>query len=211
MYLRGLLQGIVEAPPRDPALRDRLRGMATRHGARRLHRWLRRLDPGSAERLSPGDTQRIVRALEVALSGGPRLSDLLAGGGTWARGLERYAALKIGLELDRRALGERLEARVRGFFAAGLVSEVLDLLRGGVPESANALKAIGYREVLEALRTGLDPESVVEEVVASTRRYAKRQRTWFRKEAGVVWLDASEGPEALADRIVALWGENRRD
>lgn len=205
MYLRGLLAGIVATPPRDAALRERLHGIAARRGSAPLHRWLERLDPGSARRLMPSDTQRIVRALELALEGSGSWSERLAEGGTWGRGVERYAALKFGVDRPREGLAARLAARVDAFFAAGLVEEVRALLAAGVPREANALKAIGYREVADAIARGDDPAAVRDAVVAATRRYAKRQRTWFRKEPGLTWLDASEGPDALAAAIAAIW------
>jgi tRNA dimethylallyltransferase len=205
MYLRGLLRGIVETPARDEALRERLRRMAARHGSARLHRFLSSLDPGSAARLAPADGQRVVRALELALLGGANWSERLAREGTWSAARERYRTLKIGLDMERAALVDRLAARVDAFFAAGLVEEVRALLAAGVPKSANAFKAIGYREVIAALGAGHDPETAREAVKISTRRYAKRQRTWFRAEPGIVWLDAAEGPARLAARIAELW------
>lgn len=207
MYLRGLLRGVIESPGRDAALRQRLRSMAARHGTMRLHRWLSALDPVSAARLPPADTQRIVRALELALGGGGTWSRRLSGQGTWSSGRERYGSLKVGLDMDRGLLWERLAARVDGFFAAGLVDEVRSLLADGVPASANAFRAIGYREVLAALLAGKDPEAFRDAVKSSTRRYAKRQRTWFRKEGGIIWLDAAEGPERLAVRVGSRWHE----
>jgi tRNA dimethylallyltransferase len=207
LYLRGLLRGIVEAPGRDPALRQRLGAMARRHGTARLHRWLARLDPGSAARLGPSDAQRVVRALEVALRGPVPWGVLIEREGTWTSGVERWASLKVGLDLDRAVLGERLDRRVEGFFRAGLIEEVRALLRAGVPPEANAFKGIGYREVLEALIREADPGGTVAMVQRNTRRYAKRQRTWLRSEPGIVWLDAGEGPAALSRRIVALWRE----
>lgn len=205
LYLRGLLRGIIAAPPRNAELRERLRGIVSRHGAARLHRWLRRIDPDSAERLPPGDAQRIVRAAEIALEGAESWSETIRREGTWRAGPERFDSLKVGLDLEPRALAVRLAERVDGFFAAGLVDEVARLRASGVPHSSNAFKAIGYREVLGAFVMGADPDKVRERVVISTRRYAKRQRTWFRKETGVRWLDADAGPDALASEIVAMW------
>jgi tRNA dimethylallyltransferase len=207
LYLRGLLKGVVPAPPRDPALRERLRRMADRFGAPRMHRWLRGLDPDSAARLHAGDTQRLLRALEVAIKGAETWGGVLAERGTWSRPGERYRALKIGLDTDREGLAARLDRRVQGFFAAGLIDEVRGLLHAGIPAESNAFKAIGYRQVLEALDAGADPETAVEATQRSTRRYVKRQRTWFRKEPGIVWLDSDLGAETLCDRIVALYGK----
>jgi tRNA dimethylallyltransferase len=206
LYLRGLLRGIIPAPDRDAALRDRLRRMSRRFGTARLHRCLRGLDEESANRLPPNDTQRIVRALELALSG-ETWSARLRREGTWAGCAERYDSLKIGLDMDREVLDRRLRDRVEAFFDAGLVDEVRALLEAGVPREANALKAIGYREVIRALESGADPRDEIEEVIRNTRRYAKRQRTWFRREPGLRWLDLSGGPGEAADRIVDLWRE----
>jgi tRNA dimethylallyltransferase len=205
LYLRGLLKGIVDAPARDAGLRDRLRAVATRFGPERLHRRLGRLDPGSAARIPQADTQRIVRALELALAAGPSWSERLASEGTWGRSAERYAALKFGLDLDRDTLAARLAERVDAFLDAGLGDEVRRLLADGVPATANAFKAIGYREVLHAVTEGRDPRAERDAIVTATRRYAKRQRTWFRTEAGLTWLDAARGAGELADEIAANW------
>ena len=205
LYLRGLLRGIVAAPPRDARLRARLHALAERRGPATLHRLLARVDPDSARKLAPRDTQRVARAVEFALLAGEPLSARLAGAGTWASGRERFATLKIGLALERTELYARLDRRVEAFFAAGLVEEVERLLAGGLPPGANALKAIGYREVAAALAGGGDPHAVVEEVKRSTRRYAKRQATWFRSERDVHWLDAGSGGRPLVDAVLARW------
>ncbi len=204
LYLRGLLKGVVEAPARDPALRDRLRAMIGRFGAPRLHRWLARLDPGSSARLERGDAQRIVRALEIAIRGEP-WSRRLAREGTWRAEEERYDTIKFGLDLERDALRRRLAERVDAFFAAGLVDEVRRLTAEGVPPGANAFKAIGYREVLAALAEGRDPRSERDAIVLATARYAKRQRTWFRGEPAITWLDASVPASELARRVADAW------
>jgi len=205
MYLRGLLKGIVALPPRDESLRARLRGWLARFGAPRLHRLLAGLDPASAARVGVEDSQRIVRALELSWYPGETWSATLEGSGTWGRPGERYRALKFGLDLDREVLAARLALRVDAFFAAGLVSEVRRLLELGIPATANAFKGIGYREVLAALRDGGDPHAAREAVVVATRRYAKRQRTWFRKEQGLTWLDGDQPLDALSERIAASW------
>src|SRR5262249_22411540 len=111
----------------------------------------------------------------------------------------------LGLDLDRETLAARLAERVDAFFARGLVEEVAALLAEGVPRSANALKAIAYREVVRSLAAGEDPRLARDAIVTATRRYAKRQRTWFRSEPGLTWLDAREGSGALAGRIVSAW------
>jgi tRNA dimethylallyltransferase len=205
LYLRGLMRGIVPAPPADLSLRRRLRSMAARFGVKRMHRWLARLDPASAERLAPADVQRVTRALELALEGEKTWSDRLRDDGTWSRGVERYDSLKVGLDLDVATLDAHLDERVVGFYEAGLVREIRELLAAGVPREAGAFKAIGYREVLGAIDEGRNPFDARDEISRNTRRYSRRQRSWFRNEPDVVWLDAAYGPESLAERIVEMW------
>lgn len=205
MYLRGLLKGIVAAPPRDEALRARLNGLAARFGAARLHRLLVSVDPASAARVRREDVQRIVRALELAQPHGDSWSERLLRSGTWALPGERYRALKFALDLDRERLAERLESRVDEFFAAGLGGEVERLLAEGVPAAANAFKAIGYREVVSARSEGRDAPSTRDAIVIATRQYAKRQRTWFRREPGLTWLDGASPLDALCESIRASW------
>ena len=209
MYLRGLLKGLVAAPPRDEALRARLRSLLARYGAPRLHRLLAGLDAESAARIGPADAQRIVRALELALPGEDTWSARLARDGTWSRAGERYRAVKFGLDLERDALAERLAARVDAFLEAGLADEVDRLLARGVPATANAFRGIGYREVLLARTEGREPESTRDAIVVATRQYAKRQRTWFRREPGLVWLDAGRGIDALVAPVSDAWDASR--
>ncbi|RMG47553.1 MAG: tRNA (adenosine(37)-N6)-dimethylallyltransferase MiaA [Acidobacteria bacterium] len=206
LYLRGLAKGVTPAPRRRPELRARLDAIARRRGVPFLHRMLRRIDPEAAARLRPGDRQRIVRALEVRLvDPASRPAPLQT---DW-RGPDRFPLLRLGLRLPRERLAERLDARVEEFFAAGLVDEVRRLLGQGVPRSANALKAIGYREVVAWLEEGGAPDrlpQVIELVKRNTRRYAKRQMTWFRGEPGVRWLEAdAPGLVDAAERIVIEW------
>ena len=213
MYLRGLLCGIVEAPEIDPRLRRRLTGMRERHGDRAMHRWLQRVDPDSAGRIQPADRQRVGRALEWWVASGSAWSERLESDGTWTASTERYRCLKLGLDAPPDWLNPRLEQRVDRFFSDGLVQEVRRLLASGVSPECNAFRAIGYREVAEALRTGAPMADVVDRVKTHTRRYAKRQRTWFRKEPGVVWLDASAPASSLLEKGLDAWGrfesENR--
>ena len=159
---------------------------------------------------SAGDSQRVTRAIEIALSGTRTWSERLRDEGTWETRTERFAPLKIGIDMSPEKLDARLAQRVDGFFAAGLVEEVDRLLAEGVSPDANALKAIGYREVVSAVLHGDDPVAAREEIVKATRRYSRRQRTWFRTEAELVWLDATPGPDVIADRIVELWQSQGR-
>ena len=200
LYLRALLRGRAAAPRRRPALRARLLARAARRGGGWLHRLLRRVDAEAAGRIPENDRQRLVRALEVRFATGRRLSDLLR---AQPFGAERYDAVKIGLTMDRERLGRRIDARVDRFFAAGLAEEVRALREAGRPEAANAFKALGYREAAAHLRGEITLDEAVRLTRRNTRRYAKRQGTWFRREPGIVWFDvgAAEG-----DRFAAPLG-----
>ncbi|MBI4161915.1 MAG: tRNA (adenosine(37)-N6)-dimethylallyltransferase MiaA [Acidobacteria bacterium] len=201
LYLQGLLHGILELPPRRPEIRQRLRRSATRRGTGHLHRLLGRLDPASARRIQPGDAQRILRALEVRLATGIPWSAHLS---RWGSRRERIPNVKVGLTRERDRLYRDLDRRVEGFFAAGLVEEVDALLRGGCPQAANSLKAIGYREALRHLQGRCSLSEAIRAAQGRTRRYAKRQWTWFRQTPGVRWFSMDSGLEP-AWREIAAW------
>jgi tRNA dimethylallyltransferase len=204
LYLRALLHGLAPMPPRDDAVREALYTRARESSPATLHAELALVDPETAGRLGPNDLQRVVRALEVATLTGRPLSHHIR---TEAFDPGRMVSLKIGLALDRGILNDRIDRRVDAIFEAGLVEEVRGLLRGGVPPGANAFKALGYREVIARLQEGGDPGQARELVKRNTRRYARRQMVWFRKEPGVIWLDVGEGLDAAEKRAAVLWGE----
>jgi tRNA dimethylallyltransferase len=206
MYLRGLVKGVSPAPRRDPELRARLHRLIERHGASYLHRVLRRLDLRTAARLGANDRQRIARALEVRL--GARNLDRIEVAGDWT-GSDRFPLLRIGLTCARERLYPRLDQRVERFFDDGLVAEVQWLLSAlQISGQANALRAIGYREVAAAVANGtLDgSRSLVELVQRRTRQYAKRQWTWFRSEPQTEWIDTDQSDpfDRCCERI-ARW------
>jgi tRNA dimethylallyltransferase len=158
---------------------------------------LRELDPVTAARLSPKDRQRIVRAIEVALATGRPLSDEIAAS---PFGPDRFRAVKVGLKMRWEVLTARIEARVDAFFVGGIVEEVRRLLASGVPQGANCFKALGYREVIDHLDGRVSLEETIALVKRNTRRYAKRQMTWFRREPGLIWYDVGErAEESFAD------------
>jgi len=192
LYLRALLRGLTDLPVRDAGLRSALRRWSSGRDERSLHRLLESLDPPAAAAIPPRDTQRIVRALEVFFVTGARFSALIASPPSPS---DRFSSIKIGLTAPRDVLAGRIERRAESFFASGLVDEVRRLLAMGVPASANCFKALGYREVLAHLQGGIDLPGTVALVKRNTRRYAKRQMTWFRREPGVLWFEFREHPE----------------
>jgi tRNA dimethylallyltransferase len=194
LYVRALLRGLCGAPPRVPALRRVLEAKASTEGPPALHRWLRALDPRAAARIHAHDAIRIVRAVEVALATGVPLSRWQAG---HAFGEGPYDALIVGLARPTPELDARIVARARAMLAAGLLDEVRGLLAAGVPEDAPGLAAVGYREMAACAAGRLDVEAALAAMVLATRRFAKRQRTWFRHEPAIHWRH----PERDATRV----------
>lgn len=200
LYVRVLLRGLCPAPPRVPRLRGVLADIAAERGAPALHRGLVAVDPVTAARVHPHDVVRIVRALEVALASGRRLSDWQAAHGFAER---PYDALVIGLERPVAELDARIASRARAMFAAGFVDEVRALRARGVPADAPGLRTVGYRELL-AGDPGGDEAAALAAVMRATRRFAKRQRTWFRGEPGIVWRHPEHDRAAIAAEVATF-------
>lgn len=182
MYLKALLWGLLPTPGADPALRERLREQAARHGAGALHHRLAELDPAAARRIAGNDLKRIERALEVRYLTGLPIS---AQQGQFD-GPARVEYVAVGLRWPRQALYERIERRVDGMMAAGLLEEVRGLEGRLGPQAS---QAVGYKELSAHLRGEMTLEEAVGLIKRNTRRLAKHQITWFRHFPGVEWLD----------------------
>jgi tRNA dimethylallyltransferase len=196
LYVRALLYGLCPAPPRAPAVRTALRALAARTGSDELHRLLRRLDPAAAGRIHVNDTLRLVRALEVPLVSGRPLSAWQAAHGFAA---PEYDALVVGLAVPVAALDARIRARAQEMLDAGFVEEVRRLAASGLPDDAPGWNAVGYRELRAHVDGRTTLAQALDATVLATRRFAKRQRTWFRAEPAVAWRD----PDAERARILA--------
>jgi tRNA dimethylallyltransferase len=196
LYLRALLHGVVEAPGRDPALRERLEAEAARLGRPALHARLAAIDPEAAARIRENDLVRVIRALEIA-AGGTLPSALHA---AHAFREERHRALHLALAPERAALHARIDARVVAMFEGGLLDEARALTaRLGAPLPPKL--PIGYAEAAAVVRGALPLAEAIRQVQAAHRRYAKRQLTWLRGEPGVEWLSPPVDVEALARRV----------
>ncbi len=188
LYLRATLHGLFRGPGRDSVLRDRLERISSEKGPEQLHRILARLDLDSAARIHYNDRPKVIRAIEVCLLTRQSLSDAFEQGSEEA--LSGYRIVQIGLAPPREALYERINQRTRKMFSDGLIEEVKTLLDAGVPADAWPFGAVGYRQALEVIQDGVDRDDAVEVAAQATRRYSKRQMTWFRRqEPTTAWLE----------------------
>jgi tRNA dimethylallyltransferase len=210
LYLRALLEGLADVPQRSEELRERLRASAAEHAPGHLHRVLKWIDAASAEKIAPADEQKLVRAIEVCLLTKKPLSHVYGGG---RKPLDGWRAMKIGLAPDREKLYERVHARTEAMFAAGWLEEVKALLDRGMPEDAKGFDFIGYRELRAVLRGEMQLDAARAAIQQATRRYAKRQMTWFRRESGVLWLNGFGDDEkiqrAALEKLTATLNETR--
>ena len=204
LYLRALLEGLADAPTRSEELRERLRQKARLRGPAHLHRILARLDAESAARIAPPDTQKLIRAIEMRVLTGKPIGEIHRAGRS---ALEGYEVTKIGLLPPRAALYARIEGRVEAMLAAGWIEEVRQLIASGVPEDAKPFQSIGYAELRAHLQGKLSREEAKQQIQQATRRFAKRQITWFRREADVHWLEGfGDDPEIEATGTRLLKG-----
>jgi tRNA dimethylallyltransferase len=197
LYIQAVVDEL-EFPGTDPQVRGRLETELARVGAPTLHRRLAEVDPVAAEAVLPSNGRRIVRALEVVeLTGRPFSANLP---GTRP---PRYDAVLLGVDRDTAELDERVALRVDRMLADGLVEETRELVGRGLREGRTASRALGYQQVLAAFDGEYPLETAAEETVRRTRRFVRRQRSWFRRDRRIHWLDGAE-PElsARARRLV---------
>lgn len=197
LYARAFAGGLIRGVRSDTDLRDELEALETEA----LYAELGECDPEAAARIPAGDRVRILRAVEVARLGGRSLSDQHREHQFQDRPFE---VTWLALDMDRKHLAERLGNRVGRMFDEGLLDEVRSLRAAGFGSNLKSMQAIGYREAGQHLDGQLSLEQAKEQIATATRRYAKRQRTWFRAEPGVRWLDAEETADSVAALLDAL-------
>jgi tRNA dimethylallyltransferase len=185
LYLRALLEGLADAPERSEKIRERLRASVEIRGAAHLHRLLTRLDPETAARIAPQDTQKTIRAIEMRVIAGKPVGEIHRSGRT---PLEGYRSIKIGLNPPREALYNRIHSRIEAMIQVGWIEEVAQLIKTGVPPDAKPFQFIGYADWRAHLAGRLTKKYATEKIQQATRRFAKRQLTWFRREPNVNWL-----------------------
>jgi tRNA dimethylallyltransferase len=200
LYVRAAIDDL-EFPGTDPEIRARLEAELAERGPGPLHERLRELDPAAAEAILPSNGRRIVRALEVIEHSGRPFS------ATMPSYEAVYPCVQIGLEVPRPVLDRRIETRVERMWAAGLVDEVRELLKHGLAEGRTAGRALGYAQVIRYLQGEWSEEEAFAETVRATRRFARRQESWFRRDPRVHWLPFDD--PGLLDRSLALIAAER--
>ena len=201
LYVRTLLKGLCDAPPTDPIVRAALKQEAEDQGHDRLYARLVEVDPVAASRLHPRDESKVLRALEVYQLSGRRMSEFQQEHGFAER---PFSTLMIGLNRDRDALYRRIEERIDWQLAHGLIEETKQLLDQGYQRDSAAMKGLGYRQVAEHLAGAYDSAEMVRRFKRDTRRFSKRQMTWFRKEPWIQWLtiEESESVQHTTARVI---------
>ena len=198
LYVRSLLDGLCDAPDGDRALRTRLKEEAERNGRESLFERLQEVDPAAASRIHPNDLRKIIRALEVFTLTNTPISE-------FQKRTEpidaRYKAELFGLTMARSSLYSKIERRVDEMFAEGFTEEVKKLLAGGMGRTAR--QALGYKEIIGFLEGLYSIEEVRLLIKKNTKRYAKRQFTWFKRDDRIRWFEVGEdeGPQETARRI----------
>ncbi|MDO8682866.1 MAG: tRNA (adenosine(37)-N6)-dimethylallyltransferase MiaA [Armatimonadota bacterium] len=200
LYIRAALDGLdIPSAPPNPEFRKRMIELAESEGNQAVHEMLRKVDPVTAERLHVNDLKRIIRALEVYEQTGVPMS------GQYAKSKKpRYPeAVQFGLTIDRQELYKRIDERVDDQLRCGLVEEVAALLDKGYNTDLPAMQGLGYKEIAPYIKGESSFEEVTDTLKRNTRRFAKRQLTWFRADGRIRWIDSTcLTPDAIADRIL---------
>jgi tRNA dimethylallyltransferase len=200
LYLRALIDGLFPAPPRSEEVRDRLRNLAAEKGSAYLHRILARLDSAACAQIHANDTQKLIRAIEVCLASGEKMTEM------WKRGrdpLTGFGVLRLGLNPERTELYNRINQRAQQMFDSGLIEEARILL-GKYGERAQPLSSLGYKQAVQFLKGSISREQAIAAAQQAHRNYAKRQMTWLRREPEVKWLDGFGDDAGIPEQAMAL-------
>ena len=195
LYFRAVVDGLFEGPGADPALRAQLEQEAAQHGVNALHERLRASDPASADRIHPNNIVRVIRALEVHELTGTPMSELQQ---QWRAEKQCYPFIAFCLTMPRALLYRRIEQRVDMMLANGLIAEVETLLAVGYARDTVALQSFGYRELIDYLDGNCTYIEAISQLKRNTRRFAKRQLTWFRKDTRLEWIDRESTPNVVS-------------
>jgi len=189
LYIKVLLGGLLEGPGADEALRAQYKKEAALHGKACLHEQLRKKDPLAAAAIDPRDASRVIRALEVFDLTGVSIVERRK---AHRFNRQRYACLKIGLAVERETLFERIDRRTDRMMAAGFVDEVKSLLERGYAPELKAMQSLGYRQIVGYLKGLHSLDEAIRLIKRDTRRYAKRQMTWFKADKDIQWVSGGD-------------------
>jgi len=192
-YIRALLHGLFKSAPSSHDLREKLKREAELKGAGQIYQQLSRCDPTAAARIHPNDIYRVIRALEVYIITGSPISEYQQSHGFCEA---PFDAFKIGLNIERKALYEQINRRVEKMIDKGLIEEVRGLLAMGYGPQLKSMQSLGYRHMLEVLENRLSIDKAIELMKRDTRRYAKRQLVWFRKDREITWMAPDDEDKA---------------
>jgi tRNA dimethylallyltransferase len=200
LYIRALIDGFFNIDIRDEKIRNSLRKRMLKEGVEKLYGELAKMDPPLAEKTKKNDRQRIIRGLEVFLLSGQRLSDLQETKSAPAD----FKPHMYGLTAERKLLYERINKRVDQMFQEGFLAEVAGLKRKGYSETTNALNTVGYKEALRYMDDSMTYDEMISLIKRNTRRYAKRQLTWFNRDKRIKWFAITGDADylAIAEKIV---------
>lgn len=194
LYVKSILEGLDDFPEVDPEIRETLNARVQENGLEPLQEELEQLDPETFDRIDTANPHRLIRALEICLGTGKTYSSFL----NKQRNPRDFEVIKIGLTAPREVIYERINRRVDIMIAQGLVEEVRQLYPH---KNLNALNTVGYKEMFTYLDGELSLENAIEEIKKNTRRFAKRQLTWFRKEQDIAWFDYTTPVEEILSYI----------
>ncbi len=194
LYLKAIMDGLFEGPPADWEYRNSLKAVAMEKGPNYLHKMLADIDPETADKLHFNDQKRVIRALEVFRTTGQRISSFQT---QFGHKNPKYDCILVAIEYNRDILYKRIETRVDRMFERGLVNEVRSLLSNPLGLSKQASQALGYKEIIDFLKGKYTLSEVSSEIKQRTRRFAKRQMTWFRSFPNIHWIHANPASETF--------------
>jgi len=192
LYIKALIYGLFQSEKVFPGIKKRLQDEALIYGTPLLHKRLKKIDPETAEKLHQNDASRVIRAIEIFEGTGKRISEQQRKHGFAEK---QFRVLSIGLTMERAKLYNKINRRVDQMIELGFIKEIKSLLSMGFTENIQAMQSIGYRHLIDFLKKKSSWEETLETLKRDTRRYAKRQLTWFRANPEIKWLE----PERLED------------
>ncbi len=208
LYLKAIMNGLFEGPSADWEYRNYLKSVVVKQGSGFLHKMLADVDPETARKLHFNDQKRIIRALEVFKKTGIKISSFQT---QFGRNNPRYDCIIVAINYDRDILYKRIEARVDKMFHRGLVNEVQTLLKNQMGLSKQASQALGYKEVIDFFNGKYTIPQANDMIKRNTRRFAKRQMTWFRSFSNIHWVHAQADDDVkyLSTKVIELFTNNK--